>query len=732
MKETHHIKPFALSILRSYAQIFFSDKIFFAVVLLLVTFFDVYAGLGGFISVFIANGLGLLLGFDKGKVYSGLYGFNALMVGLGLGIYFEPGVTYFFILTLAALLTFFLTITFEGIIGKYTLPFLSIPFLFGIWLVTLATKESSALGISERGVYALNDLYIIGGAPLVNMYTWWNELGIPQSIRTYFISLGAIFFQYNVLSGILISIGLLVYSRIAFLLSLIGFYSAYLFYGIIGAEITEVTYTYIGFNYILTSIALGGYFLIPSRMTYLWVIILIPIVAILTISLNAIFYTFGLSIYSLPFNLIVLIFLYVLKLRIYPGTEPQQTIFQYNSPEKNLYVNSNNKKRFSSDLSYFPVYPPFWGTWTISQGYNGEYTHKEDWRHALDFVIEDEEGKTYRGTGENVEDYYCYDKAIIAPAEGYVVEILDGIEDNKIGDVNLEQNWGNTIIIKHADYLYSKLSHLKAGSFKVYVGEHVKQGQALAVVGSSGRSPEPHLHFQLQATPYIGSKTLEYPFANFINYTEKLIFKSFSIPKQGQKIASVQANELLKKAYHLIPGQTFKLEVLGDGKKELNEWEVCTSPQNQAYIYCHTTKSFAYFNQDPRLFYFKSFEGDKNSALFYFYLSSFKLQLGFYQDLVVDDQILIENIFPKRALILQDLIAPFYIFSKVNYQVRYEEIDDDMSPEKAVLTSKVIGSMFGKKRKEYAFKIELNRKGFEKLTVNTKNKEALSVTCIGY
>ena len=105
-------------------------------------------------------------------------------------------------------------------------------------------------------------------------------------MRIYFISLGAILFQYNLLSGIILSVGLLLFSRISFSLSLIGFYTAFLFYEVIGANISELSYSYIGFNYILTSIAVGGFFIIPSRRSYLWVILLIPIVAMITITLS--------------------------------------------------------------------------------------------------------------------------------------------------------------------------------------------------------------------------------------------------------------------------------------------------------------------------------------------------------------------------------------------------------------------------------------------------------------
>ena len=203
------------------------------------------------------------------------------------------------------------------------------------------------------------------------MYEWWNDLQLPRSLRIYFISLGAILFQYNLLSGIILSIGLLLFSRISFSLSLIGFYTAYLFYEIIGANISELSYSYIGFNYILTSIAVGGFFIIPSRRSYFWVILLIPIVAMITISLSRVFAIFSLPIYSLPFNLVVLLFLYALKFRIKPSSKLSEVLIQHNSPEKNLYAFHNDVVRFQHHQKV-ALKLPFLGTWTVSQAHDGD------------------------------------------------------------------------------------------------------------------------------------------------------------------------------------------------------------------------------------------------------------------------------------------------------------------------------------------------------------------------
>jgi len=201
-----------------------------------------------------------------------------------------------------------ITIGLEGVIGKYGLPYLSIPFLFGIWMVIIASKGYSALEVSERGVYNLNDMYAIGGMAMVNIYEWFNNLNIPEALRIYFKSLSAILFQYHMFAGILLAIGLVIYSRVAFLMSLIGFFAAYYFYIIIGANISELSYSYIGFNYILTAIAVGGFFIVPSRRAVAWVILLTPLVAITLSSTSVLFAHFQLSAFSLPFNIIVIYF----------------------------------------------------------------------------------------------------------------------------------------------------------------------------------------------------------------------------------------------------------------------------------------------------------------------------------------------------------------------------------------------------------------------------------------
>jgi len=709
---------FTGSLLNSYSQIFFSDNPVFAGILILVTFVDFYAGLFGLIAVLTTTLLARYLGFHPFKVRQGYYGFNSLLVGLGLGIFFQPGPLLIFIVVLASILTLFISVSCEGIIGKYALPYLSLPFVLSMWILTLASREFQALGLNERGIYTLNDLYIVGGNSLVQMYDWWNKLAIHPSIRAYFLSLGAILFQYNMLTGIMVAIGLLIYSRIAFTLSLIGFYTAYFFYILIGAPFSEVSYSYIGFNYILTAIATGGYFIIPNRQSYLWAILVIPLVAVLTIGLSRILSVFYLPVYSLPFNVVTLLFLYVLKFRVDNRAKLTPVVIQQNTPEKNLYSYQNFMERFGKE-SPVPVFLPFYGEWIVTQGHDGEYTHQDRWRHAWDFEMADEEGKTWKKSGDFREDYYCYDKTVIAPAEGTIEIVVDDIQDNTIGERNLEQNWGNTIVIKHEEDLYTKLSHLKPGSINVKIGDKVRKGDILARCGNSGNSPYPHLHFQVQRTPHIGSETTDYPISNYMLHKEKgFALQTYAIPRKGDRISSVQVNSALKKAFHFIPGEKIRFSL--ENSSEPMIWDVKINEFLNKYIECQKTGSKAWFKTDDAMFYFTHFEGDRESLLYHFYCAAYRVCFGYYKELILEDSFPLSTVFPWQALILQDFVAPFFRYKKGTYRLEYAGLEETLSDTGLMMKTSLLTSSFNRVVSEITYSFEIDNNGIKHFIIFQK------------
>jgi urea transporter/murein DD-endopeptidase MepM/ murein hydrolase activator NlpD len=701
------ISTFFQGMLRSYSQIFFSESYWFAIPLVIVSFFDISAGFSGLLSVATANLAASLLKFDKQTTAKGFYGFNSLLVGLGLGYYYELTLIMIVIAIFSGFLTLLITIALQGILGKYYLPYLSIPFVLSFWIVCSAGGMLSGTHDNQSGVYILNRLFTIGGHPLVYLHQWWVGNITSSFLNSYFLSLGAIFFQFNVFAGIVFSIALFFYSRIAFLLSLLGYSVAYLAYSFFGMDMNQLGYSYIGFNFILGAIAIGGYFYIPSRQSFFWAFAITPIISLVAAGMFVLLKPFNLTLLSLPFNLVLLTFIYSLRFRT-AQTKFMEVQIQEGTPERNLYSFQSFTKRFPN-FGWMQIKLPFLGEWYVSQGHNGDQTHKDEWADAWDFGIIDSDSSQYKNKGNDLIDYYCFGQNVIAPADGSVVVAEDGIDDNNIGEVNTFKNWGNTVIIKHSEGLYSKLCHLQKGSLTVKTGDNVHYGQVIAKVGNSGRSPYPHLHFQLQSTPYIGSKTLKYPLFVYLENGSEL--RTYSYPAQGQTIKSIEENSHLKKAFNLMPGTKLNWQIRTPKGTDKVTWEVCTTSYNKSYIFCQSTRSVAWFQCDGVHFYFTHFEGNHKSLLYSFYLAAFRVPLVYINGYISTDSLPVNQAFNGWRLFLQDFSAPFFLYLKAGFEVNMIVIGPEFDPDKIVYSSKLSG---------YSINRLIWTKGY-KLTVNSDN-----------
>jgi urea transporter len=109
-------KEILFSVLNSYSQIFFSTSKVLAAFLVIISFFDYGAGIGGLIAVIIANFLAYFLGYNSYLLKSGLYGFNSLLVGLGVGLVYQPSLELYLLIAISAITCFFLTIVFQGVL----------------------------------------------------------------------------------------------------------------------------------------------------------------------------------------------------------------------------------------------------------------------------------------------------------------------------------------------------------------------------------------------------------------------------------------------------------------------------------------------------------------------------------------------------------------------------------------------------------------------------------------
>ena len=84
---------------------------------------------------------------------------------------------------------------------------------------------------------------------------------------------------------------------------------------------------------------------------------------------------------------------------------------------------------------------------------------------------------------------------VIAAAPGTIIDKVDGNFDKNCGSNNLQANY---LVIQHADGSRVLYFHMKKNSLTAKtIGQSVVEGEYLGVVGSSGNSSGPHLHFEV-------------------------------------------------------------------------------------------------------------------------------------------------------------------------------------------------------------------------------------------
>ena len=143
-------------------------------------------------------------------------------------------------------------------------------------------------------------------------------------------------------------------------------------------------------------------------------------------------------------------------------------------------------------------------------------------RFAIDFVRVDETDKTFKGDQLKNENYYAEGVDALAVANGVVVEVKDSIPENVPGansravPITLETVGGNHVVIDIGGGHYAFYAHVKPGSLRVKLGDRVKRGQVIALVGNTGNSTEPHLHFHISdGVSPLGSEGVPYRLESF-------------------------------------------------------------------------------------------------------------------------------------------------------------------------------------------------------------------------
>ena len=119
------------------------------------------------------------------------------------------------------------------------------------------------------------------------------------------------------------------------------------------------------------------------------------------------------------------------------------------------------------------------------------------------------------------ESYPQFGAEAIAVADATVAHVRDGLADRTPGamptDTTVENADGNSVVLDLGSGRFALYAHLQPGSIPVAAGDRVKRGQRLGLVGNSGNTDAPHLHFHVMDSPSpLASNGLPYVFRSFV------------------------------------------------------------------------------------------------------------------------------------------------------------------------------------------------------------------------
>ena len=524
-------------VLSAYSGILFVDHPLIGVLFAIATFWFPNVGFAGLIGAVVGISVGSLLRLPGAT--SGANVYSSLLVGLSLGAYYELNFNLFGLIVLTAALTVLLSAALRDLLWRLGhLPILSVPFVVVALTAALAAKTYGGL----IPYYAPSQL-----PP--SLITEW--------LDSFFSSLGSVFFSPSPTVGLLLFGGILLRSRYLAFLCVSGFASGQLVFEALAVDPAPGLLEWTGFNFALTAMALGGIFTVPSVSSYVLAVLGAGASAVVTGALSEALLIYSLPVMALPFLLTTLTFLAALRLRV--STSPPTLLLEHpDLPEINFERARLAGKRLGS-LESVPLIAPFLGDWQVYQGFDGKHTHTDQWRYALDFHRLTD-GRSFSAEGRELEDYHCFGLPVLSPAYGLVISVKDTFPDNPPGELDLKNNWGNHVVIQTDGGLFVLLAHLKQFSAKVTEGQRVTPNTPIASCGNSGRSPQPHLHMQVQRHGSLGGATVPFHLVSAIvgGYDEIPRYHLVARVGEGDTVQRAEEDHRLAAALQLQVGRTMK------------------------------------------------------------------------------------------------------------------------------------------------------------------------------
>jgi urea transporter len=307
---------FVDTLLRGTGQVMFQNNPVTGLLFLVGIFYNSYElGIAGLIGLLASTVAAIVLRADRNLIRAGLFGYNGILTGIGLAFFVRlqwgPAIVVYIIL--GGILSTIVFMALANFFSTWDMPALTAPFVLTTWLFLFAVLLFANLRPGVLVNPALPQANAVINPilrPSPTGLTADAGVTVLNLLQSFFRGVGEVFFQNNLVTGIIFLIAILINSRVSALFaalgSIVGLVTAQWLLGVDGYA------TYIGlygFNGVLCGIAIGGVFYVITWKSGIYALLCALVSTVVFASLTAFLSPLGMPALTAPFVLTAWLFL---------------------------------------------------------------------------------------------------------------------------------------------------------------------------------------------------------------------------------------------------------------------------------------------------------------------------------------------------------------------------------------------------------------------------------------
>lgn len=303
----HRLLGFVDCVLRGVGQVMFQGNSYAGLLFIIgIGYNSLLFAVAVVVGTVVSTLTALALGADRTLVRSGMFGFNGGLVAVALLYFLQPDVLTWSCVIIAAACSTIVMAAMLALFEIWKLPVLTAPFVL--------TSLCMLLGTARFGRLEANDQLPV--AELARAAAVEGVVTASTVGQGIFNGIAQVFFQGNLVTGMVFAVGLAVASRLAFVAALVGSLAGLVMAWGMGAAEPAICGGAFGFNSVLVGIALAGVFLAPTRSALAYALFAAFVTPFVVAAVAAVLEPHGMPTLTLPFVIVTWVFL--LASRMFP------------------------------------------------------------------------------------------------------------------------------------------------------------------------------------------------------------------------------------------------------------------------------------------------------------------------------------------------------------------------------------------------------------------------------